>query len=53
MSECECVFVLACMCSCFVCVHVLSVYVQVCHISMLCVCEGTCAFVWSTCYVGM
>ena len=24
-----------------------------CHISMLCVCEGTCASVWSTCYIGM
>ena len=42
---CVCVCVCTNMCSCFVCVYVLSVCVQVCHVSVLCVCKGTCASV--------
>ena len=34
----RCMFVLVCMYSCFVCVHVLSVYVQACHIYKCAVC---------------
>ena len=52
-----CMLVCACintgLCSRFVCVHVLSVYVQACHISVLCVYGGTCASVCNTCCVGM
>ena len=43
------------MCSHFliVCVHMLSAYVQACHISVLCVYEGTCASVCNICCVDM
>ena len=44
---CVCARVCARVCAC-VCVHVLSVNVQACYISVLCVCNGTCA-----CCIGM